>query len=196
MAIVTLPMTTRFAQSVAWTLDRPAQVNRSEYSGRRQVVANPWHGRWSAKVQLAPIVGQDNVLAWRAFLAALRGQVNSFRLPVSEGNQNANSGVTVDSTVAAGASELTMAGAATALKPGQWITVNDQALMLTSVGALVSGGRQILTFEPSLRAQANAGAAIETANPWALVTLASSRTGWSVGPGQLYGIELDVEEAF
>jgi hypothetical protein len=65
---------------VSWSLDRPAQVNRSAYTGARRVVANPWHGKWSARVELSTIVGEGNVRPWRAFLAKLKGQINTFGL--------------------------------------------------------------------------------------------------------------------
>lgn len=88
MGIIPLPATARFAKKVSWSLDRPAQVNRSAWTGRRQVIANPWHGKWSASVELVPIIGEPAVRLWRAFLARLKGQVNSFELPATEGPQH------------------------------------------------------------------------------------------------------------
>lgn len=196
MAVIPLPKTIRFASSIAWQLDRPAQINVSGYTGRRQVVANPWHGKWRAKVELAPIVGENNVLAWRAFLAALRGQINTFRLPMAEGPQNNNSGVTVESGHAAGTNTIILANLSTALEPGQFVQIGDLSLCLTSVGAWVAGGRQAITFEPPMRLPVVAGMPAETANPACHVALASSSTGWSVDKGKVYGISLEVEEAY
>jgi hypothetical protein len=188
MAIQTFPAGARIRR-IEWRLERPAQVHRSAYTGKRVVVANPWFGRWLAKVELSPIVGEANVLQWRAFLGSLRGQIHTFRLPVTERPQNSNAGVTVSSTAAQGATSMTLAGAATALLPGQFITVNEQLLQVVSVaGAAV-------TFEPRLRVQATAGTGVITSEPYALVSLAGDSSGWAVDAGQLYGIGFEVEEA-
>jgi hypothetical protein len=188
MAIQTFPAGARIRR-IEWRLERPAQVHRSAYTGKRVVVANPWFGRWLAKVELSPIVGEANVLQWRAFLGILRGQIHTFRLPVTERPQNSNAGVTVSSTAAQGATSMTLAGAATALLPGQFITVNEQLLQVVSVaGAAV-------TFEPRLRVQATAGTGVITSEPYALVSLAGDSSGWAVDAGQLYGIGFEVEEA-
>lgn len=88
MAIIALPPSVRI-RHIEWSLDRPAQINRSPYSGARKVVANPWHGRWTARVELAPIIGEANVRAWRGFLASLKGQINTFLVPAIEGPQHA-----------------------------------------------------------------------------------------------------------
>lgn len=196
MAIVTLPNALRFAREVAWTLDRPAQINRSGYTGQRSVIANPWHGVWSAKVELAPIIGEPNILAWRAFLGSLLGAVNSFRLPVTEGPQNRNSGVTVESDLNAGSGAFILAGLSEAMRPGQFITVNDQLMLCTNVGAFVAPGRQSVTVEPPLRVWTAAGTGVLCRRPTVLVSLKDSTVGWVVGPGQVYGASLDVEEVF
>jgi hypothetical protein len=175
---------------IQWSLDRPAQVNRSAYTGARRVVANPWHGKWSARVELSTIVGEANVLAWRGFLALLKGQINTFQLPATEGPQNGNSGVTVSVSAAQGATSVTLAGAATNLTTGQFITINGQLLLVTN------GGASTIQFEPPLRAAAPATTGVETARPYATVALSDSAFAWSVDPGKQYGISFDVEEAF
>jgi hypothetical protein len=196
MATIALPASVKI-RSISWTLDRPAQVNRSAYTGVRRVVANPWHGIWKAQVQLAPILGESNVLAWRAFLASLKGQINNFHLPATEGPQNSNTGVTVYTTAAAGLNHIQLAGITTALAPGQMITVNGQLLMIVSVNALDTSTHTqgISQFEPALRAAATTGTPVATANPYALVALADSAFQWSVDPGKQYGISFSVEEA-
>lgn len=87
MALIAFPAGARIRR-IAWSLDRPSQVNRSRWTGTEQVVSTAWHSRWRAEVELAPIVGEANVLAWRAFLAQLKGRVNRFRLPAVEGAQH------------------------------------------------------------------------------------------------------------
>lgn len=202
MTIVTFPPTARIAD-IKWNLDRPAQVNRSAYTGRRKVMADPWHGRWTAEIELAPIVGEAGILAWRSFLAQLRGQANVFRLRANEKAQpvSINTGIIVSgSGAAAGSTSMFtvnwVSPGMTVAKAGMMITVNDQLCVLTA--DVVSNEHQGATvqFEPPLRAAAALGTAVEVVNPTALVALASSTAGWSVAKGQVYGIRLSVEEAF
>jgi hypothetical protein len=174
---------------IEWELDRPAQMNVSAYTGRSKVVANPWHGKWRAKVEMAPIVREENIRPWRAFFAKLRGQVNTFRLPATEGKQNSNNGVEVASTAAANATSITITGAGSPLFAGQRVTVNGQLLQLTDVSG------NTLTFEPPLRAEAEAGTTVVTSEPYALVRLSASAWGEAVDVGQVYGFAFDAEEA-
>lgn len=196
MAIITFPASARIA-SIKWELDRPAQVNRSWWSGRDSVRANPWHGRWSAQVALAPIVGEENILAWRAFLATLKGQVNTFRLPATEGAQTALANVLVSGAHAAGVSSIAFSGGGlsiTQLAAGRMITLNDQLMVLTAAAATNGAGAGSFTVEAPLRAAATNGTTIETQRPTAIVAMDRSSLGWSVGPGKLYNIEFGVEE--
>lgn len=198
MTIIATPAAVRIAE-IDWTLDRPAQVNRSQWSGKDQVIADPWHGRWSAEAVLAPIIGEPNILAWRAFLAKLKGRINTFRLIAVEKAQNAYT-PTVQTTTAAGAVALPLTGfpaaVATVMLAGQMLTVNDQLCILTADLVTNSSGQGTATFEPPLRAQAASTTAVEVRLPTCLVALAASTAGWSVGRGQIYGIKLSVEERF
>jgi hypothetical protein len=196
MAIVALPAGVRIA-SASWTLDRPAQVHLSAYTGRRKVMADPWHARWSAEIELAPVVGEAHILAWRAFLAALRGQVNSFRLPAAEQEQSAASPLTNGPQVAGSIEIATRAWppSATALKAGQMFTLSDQLCIVKVDAVSDTFGNAQIQFEPPLRTGAADGQALVVGRPTALVSLTSSSAGWSVGPGQLYGARFSVEEA-
>jgi hypothetical protein len=203
MAVIPLPTASRFAKHIEWTLDRPAQVNRSAWTGHVQVLATPWQGRWSAKVDLVPIIGEANVRLWRSFLARLKGQVNTFRLPATEGLQSAIAHATVAATAAAGATSLALAnadaaGVAIALLDGHMVTVNDQLLQLVGDGVFNGGtGQTTITFEPPLRAAATAATAVETRAPTCLVALTGTSVGWSADPGKIYTIgSLTVEERF
>jgi hypothetical protein len=85
MAVITLPDNN--FRSAQWTLVQPTQVNRSEFTGARQVMQLPGASYWRASVEHVPIKGEANVRAWRSFFARLQGQVNTFRLIASEGAQ-------------------------------------------------------------------------------------------------------------
>lgn len=180
---------------IAWELDSPAQANLSRWTGRRTVVADPWHRKWSAKVALCPVVGDSNIRAMRSFLARCKGSIATFRLYATEGPQNANVDVTVmDAQGAAGSTAFTLTGLSSAMLEGQMITVSGQLLALTRVGYPV-GADQAVYFEPPLRQSAPAGTPVVTARPYALAHMAEATAGWSVEPGAVYGISFDVEEA-
>ena len=180
--------------TIAPTLDQPAQVNRSAYTGVRAVASNPWHGKWSFKVQLATKQGDANFRAIRAFFTGLQGPINNFHLPAVEQAQNANSGVTLSAAASQGAISLALTGVGTALVAGNMVTIAGQLLSLTSVGTL-SGSAQTINFQPALRAAAASGASVETAKPYALVALTGSGVSWNVAQWRQYGLMFDVEEA-
>lgn len=177
-------------RSIEWELDRPSQVNVSAYTARRSVLQNPWHGKWRAKVELAMVQGESEFRSLRSFFARCEGQVNVFRIYATVEAQNSNVGVTVASAAAAGATSLSINGAATPLTDGQYFTVNGQLCV-----CIADQSGSTLTFEPPLRAAAAAGTTVVTSRPYALVSMASSSVGWSVGGARRYGAGFSVEEA-
>lgn len=177
-------------RSIEWELDRPSQINVSAYTARRSVLQNPWHGKWRAKVELAMVQGESEFRLLRSFFARCEGQVNAFRLYATVEAQNSNVGVTVASAAAAGATSLSINGAATPLTDGQYFTVNGQLCV-----CIADQSGSTLTFEPPLRAAAAAGTTVVTSRPYALVSMASSSVGWSVGGARRYGVGFSVEEA-
>lgn len=175
------------------TLDQPATVNSSAYTGVRRVIANPWHGKWSFKVTLATRQGDANFQAVRSFFTSLKGAINNFHLPAVEAPQNANTGVTLSANAAQGATSLALTGVTTALVAGNMVTIAGQLLSLTSVGAL-SAGAQTVSFMPALRAAALSGASVETAKPYALVALRDSSFSWDIAQWRQYGLSFDADE--
>jgi hypothetical protein len=191
---ITLPTSFPITK-ISWTLDRPAQVNPSLYSGSSIVVANPWHGKWTAHVDLAQIQGEANIRTTRAFFAQLRGQINTFQLPATEGSQVAGD-ATVSSGGAAGTNTVVLSGVPSGLVAGMLATVTlpsgkMQMVMLTQN---ISGST--ITFEPPLRESAAGGAVVSLANPTCQVALTVSNFSWDVAPWRLYSFSFDVEERF
>lgn len=188
MAFVTAP---DFAiKAIQWSLNRPAQINVGAYTGVRQAVATPWFTQWSAHVELGQRQGESGFRLLRSFFAKCRGSVNTFRIYATPELQNSNSGVTVASTAAQGATTMTISGASTALLEGQFFTVNGQLCCCT---ADQSGST--LTFEPPLRQQATAATKVVTSRPYALVYLSNPQQSWSEGNWRLFDMSFDVSEA-
>lgn len=177
-------------KSVTWSLDTPSQSNTSAWTGTRTVVTNPWHGKWSAHVELATQQGEDEFRSYRSFLVRCQGSLGTFRLYATAGAQNSNFDVLAAASVAAAATTMTIYGETTPLLDGQFFTINGQLCCCT---ADQSGST--LTFEPPLRQAVTAGTVVVTSRPYALVYLSDSKFSWQVAPWRQYGLAFDVEEA-
>lgn len=86
MAIISLPAGARF-RNADWRLTIPQQVNRSAWTGKRQLVGLPGGARWRVTAEVVPIIRERNIEPWRAFFAKLNGSENMFRMPATEGPQ-------------------------------------------------------------------------------------------------------------
>lgn len=200
MAIVPFPPGAEIKR-IQWTLDRPAQVNRSGWTGARQVVTQPGSALWRASFELRPLIGQAAVLRWRAFLASLKGPINTFRLPAVEASQ-----VSVAGYAQGDQNVLTVirlggfpADGQPHVRAGHMLTVFDQLVIATQDAAPIvgAGDLRVVAFEPPLRRSLVLHATpVEVSRPTALVSMTAEPTGWSVDPGQIYGISGTVEEAF
>lgn len=195
MAVISVPAEVLY-RSIGWKLDRPAQVHGSAYTAKRTVVANPWHGKWYATVEMPPAVDATVIRKRRSFLTKLKGQTNTFNLLVSEPDQHSGSTPTASAIATAGATSIVLASPPAGLVEGMLATVslpsgNKQMVMLTEN---LSGST--ITFQPPLREAIAIGAAVETKKPYAQVALADSAFGWDSEGGIIYGpISFDVEEA-
>ena len=187
---------------IQWQLRQPAQLNRSGWTGRRQVVGLPGGAMWSASGEFTPIVTQADVLKWRGFFTSLRGPFNTFNLTAVEEAQHALSQPTITAG-SAGAFTATMTGlpvSATLLPAGSYMTIklSDASYQLVCLTAALAGngsGNGTATFVPALRNSAATGAgSAETISPWCVVSMASDTWGYDVEPGQIYGIGFQVEE--
>lgn len=181
------------------TLTAPSQVNRSGWTGARKVVGLPGIELWRGKVTIDILSTEETERPWRAFLFALRGPVNWFKL-ILPCNTHAGS----RPTVAAGATNgytLPLAGMAsgTILKAGQFMTVplpsgHKRAVVLTADLVSNGSGAGTATFEPALGEVPTLGATVETIDPYIPMAPVSSTQGLGVTDG-VSGTSFDVEEA-
>jgi hypothetical protein len=187
MAIITTPAAFKI-RAASWTLHRPAQMTRSGYTGRRQVVAAPWHGRVSGNLELAPLEEAD-ARAVQAFVAELQGQVHTARIEAVASPQTDAVSISTSAGASAGATQISVTGGGI-LTPGMKITVADQLLFVTAATSTT------VSFQPQLRASISSGTTVLTRLPTALVALASPDVSWTVDLGPIYHFAFDVEEAF
>ncbi len=178
----------------------PQQSSRSGWTGTDQTEENPWHGYWEFSGDHAPIVGQDNMLAWRAFIGALRGRARLFRLPLGEAPQY---GSAVAAVVDGDGQTLPRfrleargfpAGDPDFPKAGHFVTIDDQALLLEAVAPGSTADRRVLYFTMPLRNYAPDGVRIEAVEPYAVVGSAEDRNGWQAPVGQQYGFTIPMVE--
>lgn len=178
----------------------PAQVNRSGWTGRRKVVGLPGAETWMASLTIEPLTTEVEERPWRAFLFALRGQENWFKLRVAC-QRHIGPMPVVGSGATAGYS-LPLVGmqpSTRILQAGQWLTVplpSGHARLVNLLADLVTDGSGAATAicNFALNEVPAAGATVETANPSTPVASAEAGIGlsWSGGVG---GRSFDVEEA-
>jgi len=183
-------------RSIKWTLKQPHQVNRSRWTGRRQVSTLPGGSWWSCTAELRPMIGQAVAQPWIGFFNALQGQVNPFPVIAVEAAQHGGANPTVVLGVA-GARSLTLSAAPPALPQGAMMTVKlvDGTYQLVVLTAPIAG--TTASFAPALRADAATGAgSVETVLPFAHVALNEDSFTYAVDPGQKYTLAFQAEEAF
>lgn len=180
---------------IQWTLRQPHQVNRSGWTGRRQVLTTPGGSYWSCSAEFHQIVGQHEARKWIAFFQSLEGQVHAFPVVAVEQRQHGwvNPNVTAGS---AGAKTITLSSGSAALVAGMKMTIplSDGTFQLVTLTENWSG--TTATFLPALRANAATGQPVETILPFAHVALVNDSFEYAVEPGQVYSFSFQADEAF
>lgn len=181
---------------IQWALRQPHQVNRSGWTGRRQVLTTPGGSLWSVSAELKAMRGYSTAKKWIGFFQSLEGQVHKFPVVAVEQAQHGGANPTVVSGVA-GAKTVTLSSTIAALGAGDKLTIKltDGTYQLVTLTAPMSGA--VASIIPALRNTAATGAgSIETIYPYAHVSLTSDSWDYSVDPGQMYSFSFDAEESF
>jgi hypothetical protein len=195
MALLTLPATMPIKR-ITWTLRQPHQVNRSGWTGRRQVLTTPGGSLWTCSVEFVPIIQQANAKKWIGFFHSAEGQAHRFPVVAVEADQHSGFNPTVTAG-AAGAFTATLSANVAALGLGDRATfkLSDGSYQLVTLTGPMSGAT--ISFTPALRASAATGTgSIETIRPFAIVALAEDNWTYSVDAGQQYAFAFTAEEAF
>ncbi|GGB15158.1 hypothetical protein GCM10011380_00710 [Sphingomonas metalli] len=176
MAEILFPSGVELA-SEGWTLNEPAQVNRSGWTGTRKVVGLPGASLWSSTATIEGIATEDEEAGIRAFFVALRGMRNTFRLQA--GCQQTDVTTATVRTGAGNSDTLPMENLpanATVLTAGKFLTVqlpSGHFRLVCLTLPLVTNGQGMGTavFGPELGEIPVAGTAVELANPFALMAM-------------------------
>lgn len=174
MEIITLPSCPPIV-GVGWRYSAPSQLNRSEWTGKSKVTANPIAPTWLAEVRPFEIIDEEDAWAWNAFFGKLQGRVNAFRLPAVVKAQITGLTILVKGSGQTGFSLLTDGWGTTGLKAGQFVTIADQLMRLTE-HAVPSGGECELTFDRWLWSSPADNAVVTVDRPTALMRMAEDIT--------------------
>lgn len=170
----------------------PAQINRSAWTGARKVVGLPGAELWSARCTIDLLATETEEQAWRAFLFALRGPANWFRMPVACSSYT-GSNPTVASAATAYALPLT--GIAVGLKAGSFLSVPLPSGRIRTVvlTADLASGSNTAAIVPALTEVPTTGVSVEVKNPIIAMSLRESLVGFSSANG-VTTATFDVEE--
>ncbi|PZR83599.1 MAG: hypothetical protein DI537_34705 [Stutzerimonas stutzeri] len=203
MAIIDVPAGLGFAEA-AWEIDTPFQDNRSVWTSARRGVLLPGAAHWFCTVEFAGVgLGDGAAAPGRAFLAALEGMKNSFRLRAAKDQHTLS--VSPQAKAGAIAEQSTMTiknlpASAVHLPAGYYITVRrpsgkEQMLMLTAPLVANGSGEALAQFKPPLIEAPAADSAVETRDPWCLMSQTTTRVGWRNGRGNSHAFNgLSLEE--
>lgn len=194
MALITPPAALPIKR-IQWALRQPHQVNRSGWTGRRQVLTTPGASFWSCSGEFKPIRGHVEARRWIAFFQSLEGQVHKFPVIAVEAKQHGWVNPTVSSG-AAGAKTLVLSSGDTRLTAGMKMTVplSDGTFQLVTLTANLNG--TTATFIPALRNSVAISQPVETILPYAHVALTNDTFQYAVDQGQMYSFSFDADEAF
>lgn len=199
MTEMTMPTSAKLVQRRV-DLEEVQQVNRSEWTGGRLITALPGAQRWLAKFSPHEIFEESAKKQWRAFILSLRGQANTFRLPMASG-QHGGTNPKVGAGANAGATlPLTdLAPSSAVLEAGDFLTVplpngHHRLVMLTADLNSDADGEAVAQFRPFLNQVPTLAATVESINPFALMALTGSQQGWTDEFGVMT-LEFDAEEA-
>lgn len=174
-------------------------LSRSPFTLQAEVFAH--HGAmWRATIELPPLMGRAHADAWRAWLAALRGRLGTFRMSLDGITPRGTAGGTplVDG---AGQSGLTLAtdgwpvSTAGVLRAGDMIEVGERLYMITADASSNASGQATLDLWPRLRSSPADNAPVTTSQPRGLWRLASNERAYDVRPGLEYMVTIEAEEA-
>lgn len=206
MAIVyplTLPTHTGIRSS-RFELVRKTAVVESPFSGKIQVHSYDDFAQWKATIEL-PRMKKEDWRLWAAFFVKLRGRRGTFLMgdPDYKSNSGAATGtLTTSGTVSAGATSVTITGLSAnqtgSFKAGDYISMNDQLVMIIEDASSNLSGNATVEFEPKLKNPVVSGASVNYtagALPVCRFRLDTDVTGWDADMVSNYTMTFSCTEA-
>ena len=199
MAVITVPASLAF-DAVKLTLKRATAELRSPFTGRRQILSHPF-AVWEFDGSTIKYDAAD-APAIRAFLVALRGRANTFRLPIpgaalpasgyaSNGLVNGGS-QTGTSLVTDGWSNSTLI-----LKAGDYFNIGDELKTCLADVTSNGSGQATITFEPNLRASPADNSVVKVVDPFVYLSLdGDDGASWDVSAPVTHSFKVKGVEAF
>ncbi len=147
--------------------------------------------RWNATYSL-PAMKRSQAASWQAFFLLLQGQVNTFNAfdpdcktprgtatgtPLVNGGSQTGSSLITDGWTAS----------ITALKAGDYFSVNSELKMVTSDAIADGSGNATINFMPALRSSPADNAAITTSKPTCTMVLSDDmQAAWDCDKNGIY----------
>lgn len=173
------------------TPEWPAQYNESAWTGTGRIVLLPGIEKHRFSISFRPLVTETEAREARAFFYALKGIVNTFKLPYLPTSQ-AGGATSVSAGGAVGTRTVTVTSAASIL-PGMPISVSLPSGHERPF-VVISKAGNVLTVEPAFSESAIPGATVNISDPTCRVRLADPRFTYSDEMGRV-GFSVDVVEA-
>lgn len=196
MSLISLPAGFR-PSSVSLRLYTSQRVNAAPFGGSEQAV-DLLNDRWLMSLRLPASLPADSA-AREAFLASLRGQVNTcalwhFMRPVPRGTMRGTP--TLSASAAQGASSIAITGgtASGTLLAGDMLGVGGLLLMVAADVTLNGSGAGTVTLVNRLRTALSSAAAVTWSQPTAPFRLLNNASVTYL-PGLAESVELDFGEA-
>lgn len=194
MAEITVPDQSLIVDK-QWLIDVPAQSNKSQWTGRTKITGLPGAETWSVKARVRFRGSLSAQKPWRAFMMALRGIQNTFRVRYACSQRTGS-----NPTVAAGANAgytLPLSGLpalSTVLLAGDGMTVplpsGHHRLVVLKANLVADGaGNATASFEPALGEVPATSTVVETINPYILARMANPQAGWFGGDFAIDAVE-------
>lgn len=191
MALVNLPDLPRLFSTVDWKLETPQMKNRSQWTGRTQVIGLPGAIYWTARAVVIPISTESAARKWRAFVASLRGAENTFLMPALPTPQAALPVEPIVTAAVAGNRQVDV-NDASGIGVGMQVSIlqtNGHYRLCVVVGKIANR----ISLEPELAGAPTIGSTVKVNNPVATMRLTSGSNGWS--DASTVDFSLDMEEA-
>jgi len=173
-------------QSQEWGLKSHSRVFTSAFTGYKQSIQTPG-AMWTCKYSY-PLVTEEQMKTFKAFLVRLRGQSVAFTAQdFGFTTGQASAGVTANATK--GAATAILNGAYT-FQSGDYVTIGTELKMIVDD----SSGTQI-TIEPPFRAE-QVSAPVITENPFCAMLLNEDSISWPTKSPVISALEFSGTEFF